>query len=83
VLGTLAWGLNAQEAINLPHFGTTGGPVWLEKGRFPPATVQALRERGHAVNEIELTSGLQAVQRTADGWFGAADPRREGIVRGD
>jgi len=83
LLGTLAWGLNAQEAINLPHFGTTGGPVWLEKGRFPPATVQALRERGHTVNEIELTSGLQAVQRTADGWFGAADPRREGIVRGD
>ena len=83
LLGTLAWGLNAQEAINLPHFGTTGGPVWLEKGRFPPATAQALRERGHTVNEIELTSGLQAVQRTADGWFGAADPRREGIVRGD
>ena len=83
LLGTLAWELNAQEAINLPHFGTTGGPVWLEKGRFPPATVQALRERGHTVNEIELTSGLQAVQRTADGWFGAADPRREGIVRGD
>jgi len=83
LLGTLAWGLNAQQAINLPHFGTTGGPVWLEKGRFPTATVQALRERGHTVNEIELTSGLQAVQRTANGWFGAADPRREGIVRGD
>ena len=83
LLGTLAWGLDVQKAIDLPHFGSTGGPVWLEKGRFPPATVQALRERGHTVNEIELTSGLQAVQRTTGGWFGAADPRREGIVRGD
>jgi gamma-glutamyltranspeptidase/glutathione hydrolase len=83
LLGTLAWGLNAQQAIDLPHFGSTGGPVWLEKGRFPPATVQALRARGHTVNEIELTSGLQAVQRTPGGWFGAADPRREGIVLGD
>ena len=83
LLGTLAWGLNAQQAINLPHFGSTGGPVFLEKGRFPPATVQALRERGHTVNEVELTSGLQAVQRTPGGLFGAADPRREGIVRGD
>ena len=83
LLGTLAWGLNAQQAINLPHFGSTGGPVFLEKGRFPPATVQTLRERGHTVNEVELTSGLQAVQRAPGGWFGAADPRREGIVRGD
>jgi gamma-glutamyltranspeptidase/glutathione hydrolase len=43
LLGTLAWGLDAQRAIDLPHFGSTGGPVWLEKGRFPVATVQALR----------------------------------------
>ncbi len=83
LLATLAWGLDAQQALNLPHFGSTGGPVFLEKGRFPPATVQALRERGHTVNEADLTSGLQAVQRTPQGWFGAADPRREGIVRGD
>lgn len=83
LLGTLAWGLDAQRAINLPHFGSTGGPVFLEKGRFPPATVQALRERGHTVQEVELTSGLQAIQRTPTGWFGGADPRREGIVMGD
>lgn len=84
LLGTLAWGLDAQRAIDLPHFGSTGGPVWLEKGRFPAATVQALRERGHTVQETELTSGLQAVQRRpGGGWFGAADPRREGIVLGD
>ena len=38
LLATLAWGLDAQQAINLPHFGSTGGPVFLEKGRFPPAT---------------------------------------------
>ena len=83
LLATLAWGLDVQQAINLPHFGSTGGPVWLEKGRFPAATVQALRERGHVVNELELTSGLQVVQRTPEGWFGGADPRREGIVMGD
>lgn len=83
LLGALAWGLNAQQSIDMPHFGSTGGPVFLEKGRFPPATVQALRERGHTVNEVDLTSGLQVVQRTREGWFGGADPRREGIVRGD
>jgi gamma-glutamyltranspeptidase/glutathione hydrolase len=45
--------------------------------------VQALRARGHAVAEIDLPSGLQALQRTPTGWFGGADPRREGVVRGD
>ena len=83
LLATLAWGLDVQQAINLPHFGSTGGPVFLEKGRFPAATVQALRELGHTVNEIDLTSGLQVIQRTPQGWFGGADPRREGIVLGD
>jgi len=42
-----------------------------------------LRARGHVVTEIELTSGLQAIQRTPTGWFGGADPRREGTVKGD
>jgi gamma-glutamyltranspeptidase/glutathione hydrolase len=83
LIGTLQWGLDAQRAIDLPNFGTLGGPVLLEAERFPPATVAALRARGHAVVELGLTSGLQAIERTPTGWFGGADPRREGIVRGD
>ena len=83
LLGSLQWGLDVQRAIDVPNFGTTGGPVYLERGLFPAATSQALRERGHTIVETELTSGLQAIQRTSDGWFGGADPRREGVVRGD
>ena len=83
LLGTLQWGLDAQQAIALPNFGSYNGPTLLEKGRFSAATVQALRERGHVVVETELTSGLQAIQRTSSGWWGGADPRREGAVRGD
>ena len=48
-----------------------------------PEVVAALRARGHAVVETDLTSGLQALQRTPDGWFGGADPRREGVVMGE
>jgi gamma-glutamyltranspeptidase/glutathione hydrolase len=83
MLGALQWGLDAQRAIDVPNFGTLGGPVFLERGMFPAATIQALRDRGHTVLEVELTSGLQAIQRTQSGWFGGADPRREGLVRGD
>lgn len=83
LLGTLGWGLNVQQAIDLPNFGSTNGPTLLEPGRFLPATVQALKDRGHEIREMEMTSGLQALQRRPGGWFGGADPRREGVVRGD
>ena len=81
--GTLHGGLNAQQAISLPNFGSLNGPTLLESGRFGLAMTEALKTRGHEVREMEMTSGLQAIERTATGWFGGADPRREGIVLGD
>ena len=81
--GTLHGGLNAQQAISLPNFGSLNGPTLLESGRFGLVMTEALKARGHEVREMEMTSGLQAIERTATGWFGGADPRREGIVLGD
>lgn len=81
--GTLHWGLNTQQAINLPNFGSVNGPALLEEERFPATTVDALKARGHDVREMDMTSGLQAIQRVPDGYFGGADPRREGVVMGD
>lgn len=81
--GVLNWGLNVQQAINLPNFGSLNGPTLLEEGRFPAATIDALRARGHEVREQDMTSGLQGIARAASGFFGGADPRREGIVMGD
>jgi len=80
---SLHWGLNAQQAINLPNFGTLNGPTLLEAQGFDSATLDALKARGHDVVQIEMTSGLQAIERTPSGWFGGADPRREGVVMGD
>lgn len=81
--GVINWKLNAQQAIDLPNFGSLNGPSLLEANRFAPATVEALRARGAEVLEQPLTSGLQAIQTTPGGWFGGADPRREGLVLGD
>ena len=81
--GVMNWGLNTQQAINLPNFGTTGAPTLLEEKRFPAATVEFLKAKGHEVREQAMTSGLQAIERTPSGLFGGADPRREGVVRGD
>jgi gamma-glutamyltranspeptidase/glutathione hydrolase len=83
LVGTLEWGLDAQRAIDLPNYGSFNGPTVVERGRFPAATLDALRARGHTVNEIDMTSGLQAIQRRDGGWHGGADPRREGVVMGD
>ncbi|WP_374413412.1 gamma-glutamyltransferase family protein [Hydrogenophaga sp.] len=87
LLGTLQGGLSPQAAIDLPNFGTLGGPVMLEAGRFPAGTVQSLQAKGHTVSEAPMPSGLQAIQRgEKDGravWLGGADPRREGVVAGD
>ena len=81
----LHWAQDAQQAINLPHSGVTGAnaPLLLESGLFPSATVSNLNILGHAVKEIDMPSGLQALQRRGAYWLGAADPRREGVVAGD
>ncbi len=81
--GVLYWGLDVQQAIKLPNFAAFEGPVLLEEQRFPPATLAALRRRGHRVQEQAMTSGLQGIQPRGQGLYGGADPRREGVVRGD
>jgi gamma-glutamyltranspeptidase/glutathione hydrolase len=82
LIGTLQWGLNTQQAINLPNFSSLNGPTILEEKRFPETTIKALQSKGHDVRETPLPSGLQAIEVTPKGFFGGADPRREGIVMG-
>ncbi|WP_288095167.1 gamma-glutamyltransferase [Pseudomonas sp.] len=87
-LGLLDWNLDAQQAINLPNFGSRNGPTELERGQFSPALIKALKAKGHEVNEIDMTSGTQAIVRTKDAQgktslTGGADPRREGEALGD
>ncbi|OWW23033.1 gamma-glutamyltransferase family protein, partial [Noviherbaspirillum denitrificans] len=87
LVGTLDWGLNVQQAISLPNFGSRNGPTELEQGRVPDSVVEQLKARGHNVRLMEQTSGLQGIMRMnihgEEMWFGGADPRREGIVKGD
>jgi gamma-glutamyltranspeptidase/glutathione hydrolase len=84
LLATLHDGQDLQAAFDRPQMANLNGPTLLEAGRFDAATLAALRARGHTVVEVELPTGLHGLQRSAGGgWLGAADPRREGAVRGD
>lgn len=88
LVAMLDWKLDPQTAISLPNFGSRNGATELEAGMFSPALKQALKEKGHAVSEIDMTSGIQAIVRTRDAQGkvslnGGADPRREGQAVGD
>ncbi|WP_239688143.1 gamma-glutamyltransferase, partial [Pseudomonas asplenii] len=88
LVGLLDWQLDPQAAINLPNFGSRNGPTELEPGLFSPKLIDTLKQQGHEVNELEMTSGTQAIMRVRDAqgrtsWAGGADPRREGEALGD
>ncbi|KTB69272.1 gamma-glutamyltransferase [Pseudomonas fluorescens] len=88
LVAMLDWKLDPQAAISLPNFGSRNGATELESGLFSPALKQALKDKGHALSEIDMTSGIQAIVRTRDAQgkvtlSGGADPRREGEAVGD
>jgi gamma-glutamyltranspeptidase/glutathione hydrolase len=83
LIGVLDWDLDPQRAIDIGNFGSRNGPTELEKGT-PVALLEAqLKAMGHETRVMDQTSGLQAIVRTKAGWIGGADPRREGVVRGE
>jgi gamma-glutamyltranspeptidase/glutathione hydrolase len=87
LVGTLDWRLNMQQAIALPNFGSRNGPTELEAGRFPASEIGQLKARGHTIRIGEQNSGLHGIERMdihgVPLWFGGADPRREGVAKGD
>jgi len=83
LVATLDWSMELQQAIDLPNFGSRNGPTELEQDTAAASWAEPLRALGHEVRMIEVTSGLHGVQRVRDGWSGGADPRREGVAKGE
>ena len=83
LVASLDWGMDIQQAISAPNFGSTNGPTFLERRTSYEDLGDALAERGHVLNFTNLTSGLHGIERIPGGWRGGADPRRAGIAKGD
>ncbi len=83
LVGMIDWGLDIQAAISLPNFGAAYGPTFIERGSAYEALAPALEARGHTLTFTPLTSGLHGIERAGTLWRGGADPRREGVARGD
>ena len=83
IIGVLDWGMSAQEAVDFPNIVARGEVVRVEVGVSPGDDIAAnLAERGYPVQEREgENSGLHLIVVRPDGLDGAADKRREGIVR--
>ncbi len=83
LVATLDWGLDAQAAASLPNFGSRNGPTEIERGTLYELLAPDLRARGHEIRLHDLASGLHLIERAPGGWRGGADPRREGMARGE
>ena len=82
ILGVLDWGLDIQQAIDLPNFGSRNRYTELERGTPLHRLIPGLDAMGHEVREIDFPSGLQGVVFTGNGLEGGADRRREGLALG-
>ena len=82
IIAHLDWGLDVQQAVELPHLVNRFGTYDLEDGTSATDLEGALTEAGFEVNVRDLTSGLHIIA-VGDGLQGGADPRREGIALGD
>jgi gamma-glutamyltranspeptidase/glutathione hydrolase len=83
LIGMLDWNLSAQAALDLPRVINMNGPTELEERGDLPSLADGLRALGHQVQVRRHEGGLTAIRRAGDGWDGGADPRRDGIARGD
>ncbi len=85
LVALIDWQLDAQAATALMNFGSRGGPFEIEIDHAS-AIWHALKVKpyGHRVSADLLTSGTHAIVIRKDGTLeGGADPRREGVARGD
>lgn len=83
IIGVLAWDMSAQEAVDFPNVVARGESVRVEINVEPGQSIaDDLKARGYSVQERDgENSGLHIIVVGPDGLDGAADKRREGIVR--
>lgn len=97
LVAMIDWKLDPQAAVALANFGKRGPSFEIEydpslatKNILAPwSTVPSiwrgirLRAFGHRVRPDLMTSGLHIVEKRNGVLYGGADPRREGVARGD
>lgn len=83
-IAMIDWKMDPQAAAELANFGSRNGPLEIESTMAGPMPTLYMKALGHEVVSRTMTSGLHIIMRRADGTLeGGADPRREGVARGE
>jgi gamma-glutamyltranspeptidase / glutathione hydrolase len=84
LIGILDAHMSPRDALAMPHELNMNGPTLLEQSPNSAALAFQLTAMGHNVQVPQVEgSGLHGIEKTRDGYIGAADPRRDGIALGD
>lgn len=82
LVGLIDFDMAPDVLLTRPHAGSRNGPTEVEDTPAGRALGERLRAFGHAPVASPMTSGVALIMRDAEGWLGAADPRREGLAAG-
>ncbi|MCJ8053632.1 gamma-glutamyltransferase [Shinella curvata] len=82
LIAYIDWGMDVGGIVAMPHLINRFGPYDLEAGTDAEKFSEPLKALGYEVKASDMNSGLHAIELTADGLKGAADPRREGVALG-
>ena len=82
LVAMIDWQLDPQQAADLPKVTHRNDFLALEQDTNLEAVLPKMQELGYQVKMVELNSGLHLIKKTAKGWQGGADPRREGQALG-
>lgn len=83
LIAHIDWGMDIQQAIELPNMVNRFGTFDLEAGTEAEQMQQPLQAMGFEVQVRDLNSGLHGVVFGDNIMLGGADSRREGIVLGE
>lgn len=82
LIAYIDWGMDVGQIVSMPHLLNRFGTFEIEAGTDAEKLAKPLQDLGYDVKIGEMNSGLQAIEITADGLKGSADPRREGAAIG-
>ena len=82
LVAMLDWQLDPQQAADLPKVTHRNDFLALEQGTELESLLPKMRDLGYQPKLVELNSGLHLIKKSANGWQGGADPRREGQALG-
>ena len=77
--------MSLEDAVAAPriHHQALPDQTFYERGSLSDSTVQVLQAMGHVMQQRRGHSGIvAAIEKTAAGWVGVADPRYAGGALG-